>query len=125
MSYLCETPEPDERHPAFDLCLQERDRTVYEIRRFLKTAGVKYKFLHDSPVAGCGLVLRGDIPKGWPDFLKGLAFTQTSGVHHKDVYRLRQDAAESLIRIIVRTILDDTRPHVSGPLLLITTHTLD
>lgn len=98
---------------------------VYETRRFMKAAGVRVQFLHDAPVAGCGLVLRDPVPPGLPEFFTGLGFSVLSGVFYKDIHRLRQDAAESLIRIIARIVLDDTRPHVSGPLLLITTHTLD
>lgn len=126
MSYLYETPDPDETHPDFDLCLQERDRLVYSIRRFLKECGTRYQFLHDPPIAGTGLVLRDPPPKDLSNFLVGLGFQFSSGVYHTDVHRLRQDAAESLIRVIVRLMPnDDTRPHVSGPLLLITTHILD
>lgn len=123
MSYLFETPpEPDELSPDFELCLRERDRIVYELRRKLKAAGVRYQFLHNPPLAGCGLVLRDPQPLNLLADLQQFGFLQASiSIYYKDV---QSETTGSLIRIIVRNQPSDPRQLVTGPVLLISTHTL-
>lgn len=123
MSYLYETPpEVSELDPEFEFCLQERDKILYEIRRQLKAAGVGYRFKHDPPRGGAGLLLLDPIPVNLLFDLQRVGFLQaTPSIYYRD---LQTPSGSSLIRIIVRLEQNDTRLPSAGNLLLISTHTL-
>ncbi len=130
MSFPHVTQNPlDELDPDYEYSLQERERTVAEMRRVFKKCGSRYMFWHAAPPGTTGLLIRDPINLTFvTDRLSEMKFEVPSGT--VSGFRDFRSPSGNSIRVQVRLVnSDEDQRHPglfpsTGPILLITTHTV-